>query len=103
MVLLGLALVGLPLLATASRLAARIGDGARVVQAGLATLPEAPPDWISAMPLVGKRLSLVWRDVVAGGGGLRRAMDSYGDWLRQGMLAAARGLADSMLQFLLAL
>jgi predicted PurR-regulated permease PerM len=103
MVLLGLALVGLPLLATAPRLAARIGDGARVVQAGLAALPEAPPDWVSTMPVVGERLSLVWRDVAGGEGGLRRAMDSSADWLRQGVLAAARGLADSMLQFLLAL
>jgi predicted PurR-regulated permease PerM len=103
MVLLGLALVGLPLLATAPRLVSRIGEGARVVQAGLAALPQAPPDWVSDMPVVGERLSRAWRNLAGGEGGLRRAVDSYADWLRQGVLAAARGLADSMLQFLLAL
>jgi predicted PurR-regulated permease PerM len=103
MILMGLALVGLPLLAAAPRLAVRIADGARAVQAGLATLPQAAPDWVNGIPVVGTRLSLAWHDLAVGEGGLRRAVDSYAEWLRQGVLAVARGLADSMLQFLLAL
>jgi predicted PurR-regulated permease PerM len=103
MVVLGLALVGLPLLATAPRLAARVGDGARIVQTSLSTLPQAPPEWVTDIPIVGRRLSLAWHDLAAGEGGLRSAVDSYANWLRQGVLTVARGLADSMLQFLLAL
>ncbi|WP_161600846.1 AI-2E family transporter [Teichococcus oryzae] len=103
MVLLGLALVGLPLLATTPRLASRIGEGARLLQTSLATLPQAPPDWISGMPVLGKRLSLAWHELAVEEGGLRRAVDSYADWLMHGVLAVARGLVDSMLQFLLAL
>lgn len=103
MVLFALALVGLPLLATAPRLAARIGDGARVVQASLATLPQVPPDWVADLPVVGRRLSRAWYDLAGAEGGLRSVANSYADWLRQGVLSVAHGLADSMLQFLLAL
>ena len=103
MVLMGLALVGLPLLATAPRLANRIAEGARVVQASLATLPQVPPGWVNDLPIIGDRLAPIWRDLAGGEGGLRSAVDTYTDWLRQGILAVARGLADSMLQFLLAL
>jgi predicted PurR-regulated permease PerM len=103
MALLGLALVGLPVLAMAPRLASRIAEGARVVEATLAALPATPPEWVGRMPVVGERLSLAWRDAAGAEGGLLRAMGSYAGWLREGVLAVARGLADSMLQFLLAL
>lgn len=103
MVLMGLALVGLPLLATAPRLTARIAEGARMVQVSLAALPQAPPGWVTDTPIIGERLSAIWGDLAGREGELRNAVDSYTDWLRQGILAAARGLADSMLQFLLAL
>ena len=103
LVLAGLALVGLPVLALAPRLASRIAEGARVLEATLAALPATPPDWVAGMPVVGGRLSVAWRDAAGAEGGLLHAIGPYAEWLREGVVAVARGLADSMLQFLLAL
>jgi predicted PurR-regulated permease PerM len=103
LVLAGLALVGLPVLALAPRLASRIAEGARVLEATLAALPATPPGWVAGMPVVGERLSAAWLNAAGAEGGLLRAIGPYAEWLREGVVAVARGLADSMLQFLLAL
>lgn len=103
MSLAGLLAVGLPVLAIAPRLATRMAEGARHLEAYLATLPSTPPDWMTRVPLAGDPLARLWRDVAGAGGNLQALLGPYADWLRQGVLAAAHALADSALQFLLAI
>ena len=55
MSLAGLLAVGLPVLAIAPRLATRLAEGARGLEAALAALPSVPPDWVTRMPLAGGR------------------------------------------------
>ena len=43
----GVMAIGLPMLAIAPRLATRLAEGARGVEAALIALPSVPPDWIA--------------------------------------------------------
>jgi predicted PurR-regulated permease PerM len=103
MALLGLALVGLPVVAIAPRLALRLAEVEQRIQGVLATLSEVPPDWVSHMPLAGDRLAALWHQAARAGGNLNLLLEPYAEWLRETMLDAAHALADSALQFLLAI
>jgi len=99
----GLLAVGLPVLAIAPRLATRLAEGARGLEALLAALPATPPDWVGQVPVAGEPLTRLWHQAVGAGGNLHALFEPYADWLRHGVLAAAHALADSAMQFLLAI
>jgi predicted PurR-regulated permease PerM len=103
MLLAALILVGLPVLAVAPRLSVQLAEAAHRLGAVLATLSDAPPDWVAGVPLVGDRLARGWRDAARAGGDLHAVFAPYADWIRQSVVTAAQALADSVLQFVLAL
>jgi predicted PurR-regulated permease PerM len=103
MFLAAVLLAGLPLLAAAPRLATALTEGALRLEALLATFPAGPPDWLARLPLAGDRLARGWRDLASAGADLQTALAPYASWIRQGALAVAGALADSVLQFVLAL
>lgn len=96
-------LAGLPLLAAAPRLASGLAEGSVQLEAILATFPADPPPAVQRLPLVGERLARGWSELASTGGDLRAVLAPYANWARQTALAVARALADSMLQFVLAL
>ena len=96
-------LAGLPLLAAAPRLASGLAEGSVRLEAILATFPADPPPALQRVPLVGERLARGWSELASTGGDLRAVLAPYAGWARQAGLAVARALADSMLQFVLAL
>jgi hypothetical protein len=59
--------------------------------------------WIGSLPLVGRRLGAAWDRVVEVKGNLRALRQPYTADLEQVMIAAARALADSLLQVLVSL
>ena len=103
MLLASLLLVGLPLLATAPRLATQLADGAHRLEGTLSTLSVVPPDWVVALPLGGGGLGRAWQQLAGSGGDLRIALEPYAEWIRNSMMVAAAAMADSVLQFVLAL
>jgi hypothetical protein len=103
MFLAAVLLAGLPLLAAAPRLATALTEGALRLEALLATFPAGPPDWLAHLPLAGDRLARGWRDLASAGADLQTALAPYASWIRQSVLAVAGALADSVLQFVLAL
>ena len=98
-----LLLVGLPALAAAPGLTAQLAGLGGNVAAVLASLPEAPPAWLTNLPVVGGKAAGLWREATHAHGDLRALLEPYADRLRAGMLAAAAALADSTLQFLLSI
>ena len=73
------------------------------MEAALVALPSLPPDWVAQIPLAGVPLAGLWSQAAAAGGNLHVLLEPYADWLRGSVLAAAHALADSALQFLLAI
>ena len=78
----GLLAIGLPMLAIAPRLSARLAEGARGVEAALIALPSVPPDWVAQVPLAGAPLTGLWSQAAAAGGNLHALLEPYADWLR---------------------
>jgi predicted PurR-regulated permease PerM len=103
LLLAALLLMGLPVLAVGPRLAAQLVEATHHAEAVLATLSAAPPDWLAHLPLVGQRLARGWSDAARAGGDLHIVLEPYADWIRQTVITAAQALADSVLQFVLAL
>ena len=83
--------IGLPMLAIAPRLAPRLAEGARGVEAALVALPSVPPDWVAQIPLAGRRWPAYGARQQAAGGNLHVLLEPYADWLRGSVLAAAHG------------
>ncbi len=102
LLLLSLALVGLPLLAIAPNLAEQVAAGMQRVQSYFAASPPHPA-WLDSVPLVGTRLTAVWERLVESGGNVRTLSAPYAADIKQLLVAAARGLADSVLQLILSL
>jgi predicted PurR-regulated permease PerM len=102
LLLCSLALVAAPILGIAPNLADQVGAGVRRVQGYFAASPAAPA-WLSDLPLVGHQLALGWKRVVEAEGNLRTLLAPYTAEIEQMMVAAARALADSVLQVILSL
>ncbi len=102
LLLLSLVLVVLPTLVVAPHLADRLSRGIQRVQSYFAATPEQPA-WIKGTPLVGRRLAAAWDRVVQVQGNLRALAEPYTANLELAMIAAARGLADSLVQVILSL
>ena len=93
----------MPVLLVAPTLAIKAAEGGHQLQQGLAALPDAPPDWLARLPGVGKRIDAAWRNFADADGDLRTALTPYAEWISSTLVGAADALADSVLQFVLAL
>ena len=102
LLLLSLVLVVLPMLVVAPHLADQLSRGIQHIQSYFATTPEQPA-WIKGTPLVGRRLAAAWDRVVQVEGNLRALAEPYTANLELVMIAAARALADSLVQVILSL
>ena len=69
-------------------------------RAYFAVLPQKPA-WIVGLPLVGRHLAAVWDRVVEADGNLRASLEPYAADVEQIIVAAARALADSVVQVIL--
>ena len=102
LLLFSLVLVVLPMLVVAPHLADQLSRGIQHIQSYFATTPEQPA-WIKGTPLVGRRLAAAWDRVVQVEGNLRALAEPYTANLELVMIAAARALADSLVQVILSL
>jgi predicted PurR-regulated permease PerM len=102
LLLLSLVTVVLPMLAFAPHLADQMIRGTQHVQSYFAATPERPA-WIEALPLGGQRLGAAWDRVVEVKGNLRALLEPYTANVEQIMIAAARALADSLVQVIFSL
>jgi predicted PurR-regulated permease PerM len=98
-----LALVAMPVALLVPNLSASLGEAANRLKEGLASLPDTVPDWIARLPVLGTRIDQGWQKMAQSDGDLRTVLAPYADWLRVWLIEAARELAGSVVQFLLAL
>jgi predicted PurR-regulated permease PerM len=103
LLLLSLAVVALPALLLAPGLSGQVAHGSVHLFAFLATVSRTPPDWLATLPLVGGQLAALWTDVTSGEVNVVTALVPYSESLRHTLVAVAGGLADSLLQLVLAL
>jgi predicted PurR-regulated permease PerM len=102
LLLLALAVIAVPLMAMAPGLGDRLTQGAGKLQDYLASSPQLP-SWLAGLPVVGERLAKAWEKVLLAKGGIRAALEPYSDELRQGLVAAAGALGQSVVQIILSL
>jgi predicted PurR-regulated permease PerM len=102
LLLLALAVVALPLMALAPGLGERLTQGASRLQDYFASAPQAP-SWLAGLPVVGERLTKVWEKILLAEGNIRAMLEPYSTELRQGLVDAAAGLGQSVLQIILSL
>src|SRR5215475_9529148 len=102
LLLLALAVIAVPLIAVAPGLGDRLTQGAGKLQDYFASTSQLP-SWLAGLPLVGERLARAWEKVILVEGGIRAALEPYSDELRQGLVAAAGALGQSVLQIILSL
>jgi len=102
LLLLALAVVGLPLLAVAPGLAEHLAQGGRRIQAYIASAPQVPAG-LAGLPVVGERLTGAWNHTMLAEGGIRAVLEPYAAALRQAFVGVAGALAESVLQIILSL
>jgi len=103
LLLLALAVVVLPAVLLAPGLSGQVAHGSRRLFIYLASVPSTPPDWLATLPLVGGQLGALWTAAATGELNFVAALAPYSESLRHTLIAVAAGLADSLLQLLLAL
>lgn len=103
LLLLALCLLALPALILAPGLAGQVAHGSERVAEFLATLPQVPPDWLAGLPLIGGQIGDLWSNAASGDLDLGATLAPYSESLRHILVAVAAGLADSLLQLVLAL
>ncbi len=103
LILLVLAAVVLPTLAVAPGLVEAINAGMVWARAALLEAPATPPDWLGKLPLVGESITRGWLHVAEARGNLTGLVAPYVGRIQGVLLALAGGLADSLVQMLLAL
>ena len=100
MLLAALALVFLPMLAVAPNLAEQLTTGIERLQTYFTASPTLPA-WVAGTPLIGPRVTLAWDRMVAAEGDLRVLSAAYAINVEQMLVAAAKALADSVIQLIL--
>lgn len=103
LLLLVLAAVVGPTLLIAPGLVAAINGGMAWAQQAIIAAPGAAPDWIASMPLVGERIATFWSQVAEARTDMGELFAPYAARIQTALLDLARGLADSLVQLLLAL
>jgi predicted PurR-regulated permease PerM len=97
-----LVLLAAPVVLVAPNLSAKLVDMGQHIEQTLQRLPDTPPDWVAGLPAVGSRIDQAWQKA-AQAENLRTVLAPYADRLRAWLMDAAGALADSVVQFLLAL
>jgi predicted PurR-regulated permease PerM len=97
-----LALIGFPVLAVAPTLAEQLSEGTQQLQSYFSASPTLPA-WLGDLPVVGRHLTAAWQRLVETGGDLKALSAPYASNIEQIVVVAARALADSVLQVILAL
>ncbi|HYZ61282.1 MAG TPA: AI-2E family transporter [Acetobacteraceae bacterium] len=97
-----LALLAAPVVLVAPKLSTTLADMGQRLEQRLQNLPDTPPDWVTGIPVVGSRIDQAWQKA-AQAEDLRTVLAPYADRLRACLMDAAGALADSVVQFLLAL
>src|SRR6516165_489269 len=92
LLLLALAVVGLPLMAMAPGLAERLTQGTSRLQDYFAGAPQLP-SWLAGLPIVGERLARIWAQVMLAEGGIRAMLEPYSDELDATLRDILRRLA----------
>jgi predicted PurR-regulated permease PerM len=100
--LVALAIIVLPVIAVAPRLAEHLMQGIQNLQIYLASDPELPRS-LARLPLVGQRLANFWEEATHTEGGIRAVLEPYSATLQHGFVLAARELAESVLQIVISL
>ena len=103
LLLLSLGVLALPALILAPGLADQVAHGGERVAMVLATVPHTPPDWLASLPLVGDQIAGLWNDAASGELDVAATLAPYSESVRHILVAVAAGLADSLLQLVLAL
>ena len=103
LLLLALGVLALPALILAPGLANQVAHGSERLAIVVATLPHTPPDWLAGVPLVGEQIAGLWTDAASGDLDVAATLAPYSESLRHILVSVAAGLADSLLQLVLAL
>ncbi|MGG5821835.1 AI-2E family transporter [Falsiroseomonas sp. HW251] len=101
--ILVVAAIVLPTIAVAPGLIEAINAGTARAQQAIASAPATAPDWIATLPLVGEPAAAAWTHVANARGNLASLATPYLARFQTILLNVASGLADSLLQMLLAL
>ena len=102
LLLLSLVVIAVPVLVMAPILADHLTRSMQGLQTYFAAAPEQPA-WLARVPFVGTRLGRIWGEMARAGGHLGTALEPYSATARLMLLTAARALADSVVQMILAL
>ena len=102
LLLLSVLVIALPVLIIAPVMTGQLTQGIHTVQSYFAAAP-VRPQWLTSVPLIGSQLERIWNDVFQAGGNLGAALAPYTATIQQMLLAAAAGLADSVIGVILAL
>lgn len=103
LIILVVAAVVLPTLAITPGLVGAINAGMDWASAALMRAPATPPDWILDLPLIGDRVGARWSQIAEARGNLTSLVAPYLTRFQAVLLGLASGLADSLLQMMLAL
>jgi predicted PurR-regulated permease PerM len=104
LLLLAICLLALPALTVAPRLVRQIAHGGEHLSELLATVPPHAPGWLASLPLIGNEIAGTWATTASGElNALGSVLAPYSESLRHALIAVAGGLADSLLQIVLAL
>lgn len=104
LLLLGFVLVvAIPILLIAPGLPEQIRGAVALVRGALADAPATAPAWLTALPLVGDHAGAIWAQVLEAQDDLGSLIAPYAGVLTQALVDLGRGVAESLLQLLLAL
>jgi predicted PurR-regulated permease PerM len=103
LILLVLASVVVPMLAVAPGLIEAINAGMGWARQAIDNAPATPPGWMATLPLVGEPITAAWTHVAEARGNLMSLVTPYVARFQTILLNLASGLADSLMQMLLAL
>jgi predicted PurR-regulated permease PerM len=103
LLMLVLAAVVVPTLAVAPGLVEAINAATVLARQALLDAPARPPDWLAGLPFVGDRITAGWVHIAEARDNLGSLVAPYLARFQSILLELAAGLADSLLQMLLAL
>jgi predicted PurR-regulated permease PerM len=96
----------LPFVVIGTTLGSNVTEWTAAVKSWIASGPQAPPDWLAGVPLVGPKLVAQWQSLAADTSRIfseaARFIEPLTAWLLQGGLALGGGLIELALSILLA-
>ena len=95
--------VALPLTLIAPDLAGQVGTIVARVREAVEKLPPTPPDWVTALPVIGGSAGRFWAQVAGLQGNLGDLVSPYSGAIARMLVELAQAAAASLLQVLLAL